>query len=118
MKTFGNILWLIFGGIIGAIVYFLLGVVFCVTIIGIPFGKQFFKFSKVSLWPIGKEVEVNYESHKIFNAIWFAFGGFVGAIAYTFLAIVLCVTLIGIPFGKQAYKLARLSMGPFGATVE
>ena len=118
MKTFGNILWFIFGGIIQAAIYFLLGVVFCVTLIGIPLAKQYFKLAKVAFWPIGKEVEVNYESHGIMNTVWFALGGFLGAVIYSILAVVFCVTIIGIPFGRQFSKLAKLCKGPFGAIVE
>ena len=57
MKTLGNLLWLILGGLIVAVIYFIVGLLLCVTIIGIPFGKQFFKIASLALQPFGASVE-------------------------------------------------------------
>ena len=117
MKTIGNLLWFFFTGLETAILWFFLGIAWCITLIGIPFGKQAFKLAKLSAWPMGKTVNGNFGSHPIANIVWFLLGGFSLAISYFFLGIVWCVTIIGIPFGKQAFKLAKLSIAPFGATI-
>ena len=117
MKFLGNLIWFIFGGLIGALTYFLLGLIWCVTIIGIPFGRQCFKLAKLALFPFGKTVNSRFGSHPIANLIWFIFGGMEMALAYIIIGVVFCVTIIGIPFGKQCFKLATLSAFPFGATL-
>ena len=117
MKFIGNLIWFIFGGLIGAIGYFLLGVIWCITIIGIPFGKQCFKLAKLALSPFGKKVHSNFGKHPLANLIWFIFGGEAMAVAYLFVGLIFCITIIGIPFGKQSFKLAVLSAFPFGAKV-
>ena len=116
MKKLGNFLWCVLGGFIFAAVYALLGVAFCVTLIGIPFGKQYFKLAKLVFKPFGKVVV--YERRRpTLNFIWNLLGGVVFGLVYGVLGVALCVTLIGIPFGKQCFKLARLSFTPFGRIV-
>ncbi len=117
MKTIGNIIWFIFGGLETALVWLFLGLFWCITIIGIPFGRQCFKFAHLSLWPMGKKIATNFGRHAIMNILWFILGGFALVLAYLFLGIVYCVTIIGIPFGLQSFKFARLSCAPFGAVV-
>lgn len=117
MKTLGNILWLIFTGIVSAVSWFLLGVIWCITIIGIPFGKQCFKIASLVLTPFGRTVNTNFSSHPIANVIWLIFGGLELAIGYCIVGVIWCITIIGIPFGKQCFKLAKLGLIPFGATV-
>ena len=116
MKKLGNFLWCVLGGFIFAAVYFVLGLAFCVTLIGIPFGKQYFKMAKLVLLPFGKCVVFN-RKRPFLNVLWNILGGIVFAILYFVLGIALCVTLVGIPFGKQCLKLAKLSFKPFGRTV-
>ena len=118
MNLLLNVLWLIFGGLIGAISFFVEGVLWCITIVGIPFGRQAFKLSKLCLAPFGKVVRGSFFSHPIANTLWFIFGGFAIAAAYVVCGIILCITVIGIPVGKQAFKFARLSACPFGASVD
>ncbi len=118
MKTIGNILWFLFSGLWLGIVWFVYGIVWCITIIGIPFGKQCFKLSKLAFWPFGRVAAKNFGSHPIANVIWIIFGGFVLAIGFGLSGIIWCITIIGIPFGKQCFKLAGLAFTPFGATVE
>ncbi|MCR5409549.1 MAG: hypothetical protein K6E90_01065 [Lachnospiraceae bacterium] len=61
MRILGNIIWILFGGLISALGWLITGCLFCITIIGIPFGKQFFKIAKLALMPFGATVErVNY----------------------------------------------------------
>ena len=118
MRFIGNILWLLFTGIATGISFFFLGIVWCVTIIGIPFGLQSFKFARLAFWPFGSKVESNFGKHPIANIIWIIFGGFFQCLAYFFLGIVWCITIIGIPFGRQCFKFAKLALAPFGATIE
>lgn len=119
MRVLGNILWIIFGGLLSAIGWILAGCLWCITIIGIPVGLQCFKLSSISLNPFGKEVR--YEGGAVsflVNLIWFFVSGFELALGNFLLGVILCITIIGIPFGKQFFKIAKLSLCPFGAIVE
>ena len=118
MKTLGNIIWLIFGGLFSAIGWFFVGVLFCITIIGIPIGKQMFKFAKLMLMPFGKEAIVDFNKHPIANVIWLIISGLSMAVSYFFIGVLFCITIIGIPFGKQWFKLAKLALFPFGAVIQ
>ena len=117
MKTIGNILWIIFGGLETAIGWALLGVIFCITIIGIPVGKQCFKFAKLTLLPFGTTIKTNFGAHPVGNVIWIIFIGLGMAISNILIGVLCFITIIGIPFGKQWFKLAKLSFTPFGAVV-
>ena len=118
MKTIGNILWFIFTGLETGLCWFLCGIIWCITIIGIPFGKQCFKMAKLAFWPFGKKVRSDFGKHPIANIIWVIFGGLELAVGYLLLGIVWCITIIGIPFGKQCFKMAGLAFVPFGADVK
>ncbi|MBP5385327.1 MAG: YccF domain-containing protein [Lachnospiraceae bacterium] len=118
MRLIGNILWIIFGGLLSALGWLITGVLWCITIIGIPVGLQCFKLASLSLNPFGKEVK--YEGGAgsfLLNVLWIIFGGLVLAIGNFLCGVLWCITIIGIPFGKQFFKLAGLSLRPFGATV-
>ena len=117
MKTLGNLIWLIFGGLWSALGFFFIGLLWCVTIIGIPFGLQAFKMASLVLTPFGKKVNSNFGKHPIANVIWFVFGGFAFMLCQAFLGLVFCLTIVGIPFGLQIFKMAQLSAIPFGATI-
>ncbi len=116
MKTLGNIIWFIFGGVFWAISAFLGGVLACITIIGIPVGLQMFKFAGFVLWPFGKKVtEQNVTGFKtVVNVLWAIFGGIWMAIGYVLTGVLFCITIIGIPFGKQYFKMARFVLLPLG----
>lgn len=118
MKTIGNILWFLLTGLWEGIVWFFTGIVWCITIIGIPFGLQAFKIAKLIIWPFGRVVNKNFGKHPIANVIWIIFGGLFMALGFLLLGVIWCITIIGIPFGKQCFKLASLSLSPFGATIE
>ena len=117
MKTLGNILWFLFFGLWSAILWLVLGVLWCITIIGIPFGLQCFKLVKLVIWPFGKTVMTNFGKHPIANIIWLLFGGLSLALSYCIGGVICYITIIGIPFGKQCFKLATLALTPFGANV-
>lgn len=117
MKTLGNILWFLLIGLWSAVTWALLGVLWCVFIITIPFGVQCFKIAGLMLWPFGKNVSCNFGKHPIANIIWIFCGGLGLAISYVFVGVLCYITIIGIPFGKQCFKLATLSLTPFGAKI-
>ena len=118
MKTVGNILWLIFGGLEFGLMMFVEGLVLCVTIIFIPVGLQFFKIGKFLLWPMGKKVaNVKPNGFKAFvNVLWLIIGGWEHALMFFFVGLIFCITIIGIPFGKQYWKLANFVLWPMGRT--
>ena len=117
MKLIGNILWLILMGLFSALAWLLLGCVLCITIIGIPFGLQCFKLARVSLWPFGTRIDTDFAKHPIANAFWIFVCGWELAVGFVLTGVLWCITIIGIPFGKQCFKLATLALTPFGATV-
>lgn len=114
----GNIIWLVFGGLISALGYFIGGIVLCLTIIGIPFGLQCFKVGLIVLAPFGTQVVSNSSNTgcltTIFNIIWLLCGGLWTAITHIVFGILLYITIIGIPFGRQHFKLVEISLMPFG----
>lgn len=117
----GNIIWLVFGGLISALGYFFGGIILCLTIIGIPFGLQCFKLGFVVLAPFGTKI-VSDSSNAgcltvLFNIIWLLCGGLCTAISHIFFGILLYISIIGIPFGRQHFKLVEISLMPFGKRV-
>ena len=121
MNLFGNIIWLIFGGVMAALGYFLGGIVLCVTVIGVPWGLQCFKLAGFVLWPFGKKVITDSDTmgclNIFFNLIWILCGGLYTAIVHIVMGAVLCLTIIGIPWGKQHFKLVEISLMPFGKRI-
>ncbi len=121
MNFLGNILWLIFGGILISLYYFVVGVLFCITIIGIPFGLQLIKLAGFALWPFGHSVESDTNDGGclsiIMNVIWILVGGIEIALLHLGFGVFLCITIIGIPFGVQHFKMALLALIPFGKKI-
>ena len=118
MKFIGNVIWIICGGLLSAIGWWLAGALWCITIIGIPVGVQCFKLSSISLNPFGKDVvDEGGAVSCLLNIIWFFVSGLELAIGNALIGILLCVTIIGFPFGKQFFKIAKLSLFPFGARI-
>lgn len=120
MTFIGNIIWFVFGGFIHALGWFLSGVLWSITIIGIPYGRQCFKMAKLQLAPFGKKVvdeKGGSPFYFIANIIWIIFFGWELALANLISALLFAITIIGIPFAKQSLKLAVLSFMPFGKRV-
>lgn len=118
MKTIGNILWFLFGGILSGLSWVIWGMLWCITIVGIPVGVQCFKLATLSFWPFGRTVQ--YQGGAVsflVNVFWFLFGGLEMALINCVFGLIWCVTIVGIPFGMQFFKLAKLSLAPFGAVV-
>ena len=118
MKLIGNILWFICGGIISGLSWLAAGILWCITIVGIPIGLQCFKFAGLSFWPFGKEVVYGGGvMSTIANLFWLIISGIPLALENLILGLICCITIIGIPFGKQFFKIAKLALTPFGASV-
>jgi uncharacterized membrane protein YccF (DUF307 family) len=118
MSCLGNIIWLIFGGLVVGLGYIIGGLFLCLTIIGIPFGVQSIKLGLATFAPFGKEVvegeHANNALRVIFNIIWLILFGWAIAVAHLVSAVVLAITIIGIPFALQHIKLIPLALFPFG----
>ena len=121
MKILGNIIWLIFGGFIIAIQYIVSSILLMITIIGIPFGLQTLKFAVLAMWPFGSKVVEKPSGggciSTMMNVIWIFIGGFWICISHLFWGILFCITIVGIPFGKQHFKLAHIALVPFGRQI-
>jgi len=118
MSCLGNIIWLVFGGFLTGLGYIIGGVALCLTIIGIPFGLQSIKLGVATFAPFGKEVIVTEDANSplriIFNVIWLVLFGWEIALVHLLHALVLAITIIGIPFAKQHLKLVPVALFPFG----
>jgi uncharacterized membrane protein YccF (DUF307 family) len=121
MNFLGNLIWLIFGGLVIAIEYFVGSLVLMITIVGIPFGIQTLKMASLSLWPFGRDTVVQSRAsgclYIIMNIIWLLAGGIWIAITHAIFGAILCLTIIGIPFGLQHFKLTAIALSPFGRDI-
>jgi uncharacterized membrane protein YccF (DUF307 family) len=118
MSLLGNLIWLIFGGLLAGLGYIIGGVLLCLTIVGIPFGLQSIKLGMATFTPFGKEVvegeHANSPLRVIFNLIWLVLFGWEIALNHLIWAVVLAITIIGLPFAKQHIKLIPMALFPFG----
>lgn len=120
MKTIGNILWVVFGGFAIALDYLLSSIVLMLTIVGIPFGLQTLKLGMLALWPFGSKVVKSPASgclNTFMTIIWLVLGGIRICLYHFFLGVIFYITIIGIPFGKQHFKLAGIALTPFGREI-
>lgn len=118
MSCLGNIIWFIFGGALLGLSWLLAGLLWCITIVGIPIGMQCFKFAELAFFPFGKEVRYGGGAVSLLcNILWLIFSGIPLAIEATLVGCLFCITIVGIPFGMQCFKLAKLALMPFGASV-
>lgn len=122
MKFLGNLVWLILGGLLTAMMYWLAGVVMCITIIGIPFGVQLFKIGVLALWPFGHDLVPTEKDagclQIVFNVLWILLGWWEIALTHLVFGLIFCCTIVGIPWGIQHFKLALASVFPFGKEVK
>ena len=121
MRLLGNIIWLVFGGIFIALEYVISSFLLMITIVGIPFGLQTLKLAMLALWPFGT-THVTTENatgclSTVMNIIWLFVGGIWIALSHAIFGLLFFVTIIGIPFGKQHFKLASIALSPFGKDV-
>jgi uncharacterized membrane protein YccF (DUF307 family) len=121
MNFFGNLIWLIFGGIIIAIEYVAGSIILMITIVGIPFGLQTLKMASLALWPFGRDTRVQARAsgclYIFMNVLWLFAGGLCIAITHAIFGLLLCITIIGIPFGLQHFKLTAIALSPFGRDI-
>jgi uncharacterized membrane protein YccF (DUF307 family) len=121
MRFLGNLVWLIFGGIIIAIEYFIGSIFLMITIIGIPFGIQTLKMAALAIWPFGRDTRVHARAsgclYILMNIIWLLTGGLWIAATHALFGLILCITIIGIPFGLQHFKLTAIALSPFGRDI-
>jgi uncharacterized membrane protein YccF (DUF307 family) len=122
MKFLGNIIWLVFGGLAIFLEYIVAGVAMCVTIIGIPFGLQSFKLGILALWPFGTKISyMDYAPgclSTIMNILWLIIAGIWIALTHLVFGILLGITIIGIPWAKQHFKMMSLAITPFGRRID
>ena len=121
MNLLGNLLWLLFGGFFAALGYFFGGIMLCLSVVGIPWGLQCFKLAGLVLFPFGRQVVSNTANtgclSLLVNIIWLLCGGLYTALVHVVFGLLLTITIIGIPFARQHFKLVEVSMMPFGKTI-
>jgi uncharacterized membrane protein YccF (DUF307 family) len=122
MNFLGNLIWLILGGFFAALGYLFGGIALCITIVGIPWGLQCFKLAGLVLWPFGRQVVSDTKNtgclSLLANIIWLICGGLYTAMVHIFFGILLFITIIGIPFARQHFKLVEISLMPFGKKIK
>jgi uncharacterized membrane protein YccF (DUF307 family) len=123
MKLLGNLVWLIFGGLATATGYFIGGLAMMATLVGIPFGFQMIKIGSLCLWPFGRTFEVKKGElpgclYTLLNFIWLLIAGLWISLVHLIFGLLLMITIIGIPWGMQHFKLAGFALSPFGRKVD
>lgn len=117
MSLLGNLIWLIFGGFLAGVGYILGGLLLCLTVVGIPFGLQTIKLGIATMAPFGKEVVEEEQGEgtlrMIFNLIWILLFGWEIAVAHLTAGLILAVTVVGLPFTRQHFKLISVALFPF-----
>ncbi len=118
MGCLGNVIWFLFGGIFTGLSWLFAGCLWCITVVGIPVGLQCFKFAALAFFPFGKEVTYGGGiASLVLNIIWLIVTGIPLAVEHAVFGGLFCITIIGIPFGLQHFKMAKLALMPFGATI-
>lgn len=117
MKLIGKLLWIVFIGLWLSLSFALVGVMMLVTIVFIPFVGPCFRIARVVFCPFDKEVTIDTSSRPVMTVLWMIFGGLEMAASFAMLGALLCITIIGIPAGKQCFKLMKLCAFPYGATI-
>lgn len=119
LNLIGNILWVLLGGLETAAGWCIVGIILCITIIGIPFGKQCIKLASFVVWPFGREVKRDKggAGRFILNLIWVILFGLALALSHIIMGIVFFITIIGIPFGQQHFKMIGIAFAPFGTKI-
>lgn len=122
-----NILWLFFGGWTTALSWFTSAFFMVISIVGIPWARAAFNIGLLNLWPFGSEIKNRRQISGadigtgffgfLGNIIWFVFCGWWLFLLHLAWAILLGITIIGIPFAIQHLKLAQISMAPIGKAI-
>ena len=118
MGCLGNIIWFVCGGLWQGLSWTLAGILWSITIVGIPIGRQCFKMASLAFFPFGKDVEYGGGTLSVIaNVFWLILSGIPLAVVAAVNGLLLCCTIIGIPFGLQCFKIAKLALCPFGARI-
>ncbi len=118
MTCLGNIIWFLCSGLWQGLSWTIAGILWSITIVGIPIGQQCFKLANITFFPFGKEIQYGGNTVSVFaNVLWMIFSGIPLALCALLNGVLLCCTIIGIPFGLQCFKIAKLALTPFGARV-
>lgn len=124
MAFVGNLLWFVFGGFAAWLVWILVGIVFAITIVGIPYAYTAFRIARFAAFPFGKDLvdaelvgEKRVTGSGFMNFLWIILAGFWLALAHALLGVAYCITIIGIPWGIASFRLAKASFAPLGKRV-
>ena len=120
MKTLLNLLWLLLSGLWMAIAYVFFGVLACILIVTIPFGIASFRIAGYALWPFGRTVIRRDDAgvaSAVGNLVWLIFAGIWLALGHIVTGALLCITIIGIPFGVANFKMVPISLTPLGRQI-
>lgn len=128
IRTIGNILWFLLGGLVMGLAWWCIGLIAFITIIGIPWGRSCLVIGQFTMWPFGREAISRDQLRQredigtgllglLGNVIWFLLAGFWLAVAHIMVALALFLTILGIPFGIQHLKLAGIALAPVGKTI-
>ena len=116
----GNLLWFVLHGLVAFLAYLIVGCLWCLTIVGIPFGLASIRLASFVIWPFGRTVvhsPTRGTASAAGNFLWFLFAGLWLAVVHVIGGVLLCLTVVGIPFGIQAFKLAGLAIAPLGRQI-
>lgn len=121
MRILANLLWLLLGGLEAALGYFTGSLALALTIIGLPLAWQTLRLGLLCLWPFGAQVQREEQSigclSTLLNLVWLVFGGFWTMLMHLVFGLLLCLTIVGIPWGRQHFKLAGFALTPFGRNI-
>ena len=128
MRAIGNFLWFVLGGVFMGLAWWLFGLIALVTIVGIPWAKACFVIGQFTFLPFGREAISRKELNQVNdigtgplglvgNVVWFLFAGLWLAVGHVAVALVLLVTIVGIPFAIQHLKLGGIALAPIGKTI-
>ncbi len=117
MNRFLNIIWFICFGLVFSFVHLVLSGIFLLSVVGIPAGKALFEIARLEAFPFGKTVEYGDAEPSIPNVLWGSIAGPTISLVYLILGLVLCATIIFVPFARQCIKIAKFAYSPFGSNV-
>ncbi len=123
MRLLGNLIWFVFGGFVTGLAWWVAALIAAITIVGIPFSIAAFRIGTFTFWPFGREIVDRPESEAgkllvlVGNIVWILLGGIWLALGHLVFALLLAITVVGIPFALQHLKLARLSLTPYGKEI-
>ncbi len=113
-----NTIWFLVGGLWLGVLFSVFGLLLCITVVGVPRGKDCFRAALVAMFPYGKKVSLHINAHYVANMIWAVTVGWILALVFFATGVACILTIIGFFRGIQVFKLMRLALFPFGMEVE